>query len=608
MKRFCAIAVIVCLVSISCNKDDLVNSQDNEQTIKKEKLYTVKKVSQPLTKAVSINDKTWESGDTIKIKFLNGSSQLQDSVKQVAATWLKYAWLKFKYVSSGDADVKIGFDMDTRYISWATIGTDCRLVSQNTPSVNFVDMEYNLEEDYETFQGDVLRAFGHILGLGFEHSNPESTIVFKPNAQSYFEDYYGLSASEALELLELYDTEQTNYTEYDPLSIMVLGIPSTIVTKKSMAVVANTELSDSDKELIATLYPKIYLEKISFSTPYLSDRFTEQIVEVNNVIYGISFCGVASFDATKQNNVQSLDSPSVFPSVIGNLIYYRSLSSGGSKYLNTNNGTMTNLPAYWTHNGSPKGINGRVYFGKENDAGLYYFDIDGTLSHQPLYDANDIELQNLAITQLLNDVDGTLYVVATLDNCVQYIYTIDNSYTVELRFHRLYDANISLFTSPAGKIYYTHIYYANGDGYFGYIENGNMYLIDDNAGNISYLTVNKDDKIYCINRSRSEILLYENSQYNTIERDEFSLSTMRFTNFLMPLKHYPEIVLQAVTTSGGSISIDWFILNPDGDNYAHRIQPPENVKLSKVIETSDGQIYFLGSDATGRAFWKYNKD
>jgi hypothetical protein len=118
MKKICTIVMIACLVAVSCKKDDFYSNDNRRQGAGKEKLYSIKKV-QPLTKAVSVNAKTWNSGDTVKIKFLNGSTQLQDAVKQVAATWLEYAWLKFEYVSSGNADVKIGFDMDTRYISWA---------------------------------------------------------------------------------------------------------------------------------------------------------------------------------------------------------------------------------------------------------------------------------------------------------------------------------------------------------------------------------------------------------------------------------------------------------------------------------------------------------
>ncbi|MDR1926659.1 MAG: hypothetical protein LBQ13_03140, partial [Endomicrobium sp.] len=66
-------ALVVILLTISCNRDDTVYTQDKEKAPKKERLYGIKKVDKISTKAVSLSDKTWESGDTIRIRFLNGS-------------------------------------------------------------------------------------------------------------------------------------------------------------------------------------------------------------------------------------------------------------------------------------------------------------------------------------------------------------------------------------------------------------------------------------------------------------------------------------------------------------------------------------------------------
>jgi hypothetical protein len=599
--------MIVCLLAISCNKDEYVHDNGSEQTVKKEKLYGIKTIDQPLTKAVAVNNKTWQSGYTIKIKFLNGSSQLQEAVKQVAATWLDYVGLKFEYVVTGTADVKIGFDLDTRYISWSTVGTDCQSIPQNEPSTNFVDLEYNWEEDYEVFQGDVLRAFGHILGLGFEHRNPESDIVFKANAQLYFEDYYGLSASEASELLNLYSTSQTNYSDYDPYSIMVLEIPNTIVTKRSMAVSANTELSDTDKEFIVNLYPKRYYEKITLTADYPCGEyvFSDYMCEVDNVIYGFAlYYGAMSFDVTRNPNVQMFEmSRSYNPVVIDNLIYYTNVSNnqGFYKCLNTTDGTITTKPVSWTVIGLIKDINGRTYFGSDDIEGLCYFDIDGTVKVQSLYNENGTELVNPGIGQLVKDSAGTVYAVV-IHNYNQYIYTIDSD-TVELKFHRLWNEHISLYASISGKIYYAKQNLSNR--YFGYIENGNMYSVANSAPSMGPY-INKDEKIYFLDGSN--LFSYENGLFNTIGRDEFSLSNMDFVD-LIPLKHSSEIIIMARTIQPPSV-FDMFILDPDGDNYAHRIQPPEDVEFRRVIETSDGKIYFWGynSVTSEAAFWIYHID
>ncbi|MCC8145326.1 MAG: hypothetical protein LIO93_02550 [Bacteroidales bacterium] len=244
--------IAVGILSFSCDNTDDLTTPTNTVNPRTERVYMIKNPVQPGLRATSLNDKVWESGDTIRIKFLNGETALQEKVKTYAALWLEHAYIKFEYVGISDlADVKIGFDLDERFVTWSTIGTDCKWIPQDEPSLNFFDFDYL---DEETLKGDVLRGFGHVLGLGFEHQSPDSPIEFNSRAQSYLEDYYGLSEEEASNLMELYDTDQTNYTEYDPLSIMVLELPRTI-TGDRKAVVPNTELSETDKDFIANLYP-----------------------------------------------------------------------------------------------------------------------------------------------------------------------------------------------------------------------------------------------------------------------------------------------------------------------------------------------------------------
>lgn len=124
------------------------------------------------TKTVGVKSKYWRPGDTIRIKFLNGTTELQQQVRQYAALWLEYVDLNFEYVEVNEtADVKIGFDMDEKWIAWSTIGTDCKAIPQNEPSLNFVWLE---EEDELGIKAEVLRGFGSVLGLGFRA--PESWI------------------------------------------------------------------------------------------------------------------------------------------------------------------------------------------------------------------------------------------------------------------------------------------------------------------------------------------------------------------------------------------------------------------------------------------------
>ncbi|MDR1895373.1 MAG: hypothetical protein LBR10_01105, partial [Prevotellaceae bacterium] len=574
-----------------------------------ERLYGIKKVDKISTKAVSLSDKTWESGDTIRIRFLNGSVPLQEAVKQVAATWLEYAYLKFEYVS-GEADVKIGFDLDDHLITWSTIGTDCKLVPQNEPSVNFVDLEYYLEEEYETFQGNVLRAFGHILGLGVENSSPaaEAVIEFRPQAKLYLMLFCGLSEDEALELLAFYGTSQTNYTDYDDSSIMVLALPTTVVRQ---TIHANTELSDTDKEFIAALYPKIYFERVNLTSNSLSATimecaFARDLFEVNNVIYGLSPIGLYSFDKSKNPNVKAFDfTYSMSPYVVDNLLYYTGNAgpSGGgavSRCLDTDNGTITNVAVRWNNQtGVIKGIDNVTYFGCAN--GLYYLDtIDGAIKNKPLYDMNGVEIVNLPIGKLLKDSEGVVY-VSGYKNSEQYIFTIDDD-TTECKFYLpTWDLQImSLSTSFSGKIYYRNNLTNPG---FGYIENGNKIAISNHSGDYTPY-INRDEKIYFIKMSIGVPFVYKNGQLNSVGYDALSNANMIFLT-MTPLKHSPELILFARLPLEPVFNV--YIIDPEqNDTYAYKL-PTGDLNLKNVVETSDGQIYFYGEKDNEVGLWKFNK-
>lgn len=244
---------------MGCQKEGTI-APEQAKTWTKEHLWMVRTVEgQPLTRAVAVKDKLWQAGDTIRIKFLPGGSDspaMEAKVRQYAAEWLQYAGLYFEYVGVADsADVKIGFDLDSRYLSWSVIGTDCRLVAQDECSLNFFELGMYGEE-YD--RAEILRGFGHVLGLGFEHRSPESPIVFNSRAESYFSQVCHLNDQDIAGLLTLYNTDQTNYMKYDEKSIMVLDLPRTILGTPHAMISSNLELSEKDKDFIAELYPEGY--------------------------------------------------------------------------------------------------------------------------------------------------------------------------------------------------------------------------------------------------------------------------------------------------------------------------------------------------------------
>lgn len=271
MKQIIMVLLLGTLLLGSCRQDNWDSSVYDEQgTTKKEILWMTKTVDEtPGTRAVGGKSKYWNPGDTIRIKFLNGTSELQQKVQQYAAEWLQYANLHFMYVGpGGQADVKIGFDLDTVYIATSAIGTDCKAVPQDAPSLNFVWLDY---EDEMGVQAEVLRGFGHVLGLGFEHRNPNSTLRFK-GSDAAFADEYNLSGLRLAEFKALYENnpESYDFTEYDRSSIMIVSIPKSLVVAPPMSTSRNSVLSENDKTLIAKMYPD----------PVITMKVTSTLLEV----------------------------------------------------------------------------------------------------------------------------------------------------------------------------------------------------------------------------------------------------------------------------------------------------------------------------------------
>ena len=229
MKKIHFIMISLVILLNACQKSDYLPIDDQHPKGNlSERLWMIKKVSSDIeTKANAPMDKTWWPGQTIKIKFLNGSSSIQEKVKKYAAEWLDYANLTFEYVDKAEyADVKIGFDMNDSYIAYSTIGIDCKKVSQNEAS---------------------------------------------------------LTQEQANEIKKQYTTNYTNYTTYDKSSIMVLDIPRNLLVTASTYTPANKTLSQTDINFIKNLYTRTpYGEISSFISVNCSNCFVRGEIRISH--------------------------------------------------------------------------------------------------------------------------------------------------------------------------------------------------------------------------------------------------------------------------------------------------------------------------------------
>ena len=104
----------------------------------------------------------------------------------------------------------------------------------------------------------VLHEFGHSLGMIHEHQNPAAGIKWNRKAVSIALAGPPNSWDQATidhNMFETYDRTITQFTAFDPDSIMVYAVPAGW-TLDGIALQANEHLSPSDKTFIAARYPR----------------------------------------------------------------------------------------------------------------------------------------------------------------------------------------------------------------------------------------------------------------------------------------------------------------------------------------------------------------
>lgn len=196
-------------------------------------------------------------GDTIRIKFLNGTAAQQAKVKEMASDWLNYANVKFSWVTSGDSDIRIGFKWNGDGSSWSYIGTDCFNIPQDRPTMNFGWLDIN-GRDTDEYSRTVKHEFGHALGCIHEHQSPSNDIPWdKPKVYAYYGGPPNNWSKEDVDnnLFAKYSTSKTQYSQFDKQSIMLYSIPEEL-TIGTWSVGSNKVLSEIDKSFIGVIYPK----------------------------------------------------------------------------------------------------------------------------------------------------------------------------------------------------------------------------------------------------------------------------------------------------------------------------------------------------------------
>jgi len=192
-------------------------------------------------------NRLWDVGQTIRVKFLGGEQELKNKIIQGAREWERYANIKFQFVTSGPAEIRIGFIEGVNNSS--QIGTEALRIEETRETMNFSFFD----DATEKYIWWVIRhEFGHALGLLHEHLHPKNNINW--DKDFLYEYQRPLSKEEVNNLFfNTYDEDNVYFCEYDPLSVMHYAV-SNNYTLDNFTVGTNI-ISQEDKNFIGRLYP-----------------------------------------------------------------------------------------------------------------------------------------------------------------------------------------------------------------------------------------------------------------------------------------------------------------------------------------------------------------
>lgn len=198
--------------------------------------------------------KMWINGSTLRVRFMGGTSAERNVAREQAAWWSAHANLKFDFNDAPDAEIRIAFDSNDG--AWSWVGTDSKRIPQDDPTMNLGFLD----------GGTAGHEFGHAIGLGHEHQNPQGGIEW--NEEVVIRDLKGPpnnwnEAQIRHNVLNKYNADQIRGTKFDLDSIMLYFFPPSW-TRDGSGTKANEVVSGMDAAFIASAqaYPKTEVEAV----------------------------------------------------------------------------------------------------------------------------------------------------------------------------------------------------------------------------------------------------------------------------------------------------------------------------------------------------------
>ena len=206
--------------------------------------------------------------NSLTVRFLGGAPDVRARIESLAHEWEPWTGITFQFVNGGIADIRIGFDRTGG--SWSYVGKCRSYDDANQANMNFGWLETYADalrfKSPQTSEADVLEAerleyrrvvlheFGHALGLIHEHQSPSANIQWNQEVviREMLEENSSWTRDRVIaNIFSRYSLSSTNYTAYDPDSIMVYSFPSRW-TVDGFSQKHNYDLSERDRNFMTT--------------------------------------------------------------------------------------------------------------------------------------------------------------------------------------------------------------------------------------------------------------------------------------------------------------------------------------------------------------------
>jgi hypothetical protein len=214
------------------------------------RLAEVRKTSPEKFRENSGASKLWPNGSTLRIRFMDGTTEQRNKFRRALDEWLRYANLQSTYVESQDAPIQVSFSGEG---SWSMVGVDALAIAHGTSPTIDLGFE-NGETDIPT---NYLHEIGHLLGLVHEFTNPKARLSW--NRDAVYKFFSGPPNYWSRSVIDATFFESGPYPgarEFDPSSIMMLSPLPADFFKDGRSFETPSGLSESDKRYISSLYPK----------------------------------------------------------------------------------------------------------------------------------------------------------------------------------------------------------------------------------------------------------------------------------------------------------------------------------------------------------------